>query len=189
MTIVSASLTVNGNVTTLSVTLKNEGDVSFRVFGLTLHGEFNATRTWEQNRHEDKEDGQVVERIHPDTIPFKLNGSSLIPLFGNGQENDDDRGRQKEHDDIQQSNMNEDVKFSSLTLQPMAKCYTEFQQCHRASARQGQCEISSDSCKTYSWRQLHLETDGRGFPDLYRHSYVLVSPIPVPPFIFSTTLG
>ncbi len=48
VTIVSASLSVNGNVTTLSVTLKNEGNVTFRVFGLTLHGEFNATRTWEK---------------------------------------------------------------------------------------------------------------------------------------------
>lgn len=35
LTIVSATLTVNGNATGLSVTLKNEGDVSFRIFGLT----------------------------------------------------------------------------------------------------------------------------------------------------------
>ena len=43
LTIVSATLTVNGNATGLSVTLKNEGDVLFRIFGLTLHGEFNTT--------------------------------------------------------------------------------------------------------------------------------------------------
>jgi hypothetical protein len=95
------------------MTLKNEGDVAFRVFGLTLHGEFNATRTWEKNKHEDAEDEEVVERIHPDTIPFKLNGSSLIPLFGNEQDHGD-----IQHGDIQHGDMNEDVKFSSLTLQP-----------------------------------------------------------------------
>jgi hypothetical protein len=99
VTIVSASLSVNGNVTTLSVTIKNEGNVTFRVFGLTLHGEFNATRNWKK------------ERIHPDTIPFKVNGSSLIPLFGD-QEN-------HEHDDENEhGDKHEDMELSSLALQP-----------------------------------------------------------------------
>jgi hypothetical protein len=102
VTIVSASLSVNGNATSLSVTLMNEGDVTFRIFGLTLHGEFNATRTWKikdrmgemgEMMHE-----VIVEKIHPNTIPFKANGSSLIPLFGTN------------HDD--------DNKISSLTLAP-----------------------------------------------------------------------
>jgi hypothetical protein len=118
------------------VTLRNDGDYAFRVFGLTLHGEFNATRTWERrtwegrtwtwegrtwtwetwkrrtwemryhdDEHEDdryEEYGMYV-KIHPKTIPFKLNGSSLIPLFGTQHEHDDDH---------------EDRKFSSLTLQP-----------------------------------------------------------------------
>jgi type VI protein secretion system component Hcp len=103
VTIVSASLSVSGNVTTLSVTIKNEGDVTFRVFGLTLHGEFNATRTWE--KHEDEMDESIVEKNHPDTIPFKLNDSSLIPLFGDQ--------RNHEHDDE-----HEDIELSSLALQP-----------------------------------------------------------------------
>jgi hypothetical protein len=96
VTIVSASLSVNGNVTSLSVTLKNEGKVAFKIFGLTLHGEFNATRTW----HTKGRMGMFIETIHPDTIPFKINGSSLIPLFGTGHENQ------------------EDMEISSLTLQP-----------------------------------------------------------------------
>jgi hypothetical protein len=104
VTIVSASLSVNGNVTTLSVTLKNEGDVTFRVFGLTLHGEFNATRTWKKEK-DGETDEEIVERIHPDTIPFKVNGSSLIPLFGDQQNH--------EHDDE-----HEDMELSSLVLQP-----------------------------------------------------------------------
>jgi hypothetical protein len=100
VTIVSVSLTVNGNVTTLSVTLKNEGNVTFRVFGLTLHGEFNATRTW-GNGH--MMHGEIFEKHHPDTIPFKVNGSSLIPLFGIGHKNDD---------------AHEDMDLSSMVLQP-----------------------------------------------------------------------
>jgi hypothetical protein len=109
VTIVSASLSVNGNSTTLSVTLKNEGNFAFRVFGLTLHGEFNATRTWERRtwemHHHDNEYEvhgmyiKTLERIHPKTIPFKLNETSLIPLFG----------AYCEH---------EDRELSSLILQP-----------------------------------------------------------------------
>jgi hypothetical protein len=104
VTIVSASLSVNGNVTRLSVTIKNEGNVTFRIFGLTLHGEFNATRTWETIKQGHMLREVIVERIHPDTIPFKANGSSLIPLFG-----DQDQEHGGEH---------EDVAISSLSLQP-----------------------------------------------------------------------
>jgi hypothetical protein len=82
LTIVSATLTVNGNTTGLSVTLKNEGNVAFRIFGLTLNGEFNTTQNWglKPFGHGWREDYRV--RIHPETIPFKLNGTSLIPLYG-----------------------------------------------------------------------------------------------------------
>jgi hypothetical protein len=104
VTIASASLSVNGNVTTLSVTIKNEGNVAFRVFGLTLHGEFNATRTWKKEK-DGETDEKIVEKIHPDTIPFKVNGSSLIPLFGDQKET--------VHDDE-----HENMELSSLTLQP-----------------------------------------------------------------------
>lgn len=94
LTIVSASISVNGNVTNLNVTLKNNGAVNFKIFGLTLHGVFNATRTWETRGRM----GQViVEKIHPDTIPFKVNGSSLIPLWGSNHKG---------------------MEISSLTLQP-----------------------------------------------------------------------
>ncbi|MFH0897015.1 MAG: hypothetical protein V1850_03065, partial [Candidatus Bathyarchaeota archaeon] len=115
-TIVSASLSLNGNLTTLSVTLKNEGNYAFRVFGLTLHGEFNATRTWEKDK--DANSKYVVERIHPETIPFKLNNSALIPLLGNKQENDGEHERDNVLlGNIQRNDIDEDVKLSSLTLQ------------------------------------------------------------------------
>ena len=82
MTIVSATLTVNGNATGISVTLKNEGDVTFRVFGLTLHGEFNTTQNWGLKPFGRGWRLDYRVRIHPETIPFKLNGTSLIPLYG-----------------------------------------------------------------------------------------------------------
>ncbi|HUW49283.1 MAG TPA: hypothetical protein VMW36_11120, partial [Patescibacteria group bacterium] len=83
---------------------KNDGNFTFRVFGLTLHGEFNATRTWEKEEDDDM-DHEIIEKIHPKTIPFKLNGSSLIPLFG-------------DRDDHQHGDKHEDIELSSLTLQP-----------------------------------------------------------------------
>jgi len=69
LTIVNASLSVSGNVTSLSVTLKNTGDISFRICGLTLHGDFNMTSI-------------VGKRTRLGTIPFKVNGTSLVPLLG-----------------------------------------------------------------------------------------------------------
>jgi uncharacterized protein YggT (Ycf19 family) len=91
LTIVSATLSVNGNVTSLNVTLMNQGSVTFKVFGLTLHGELNATRIWEKNNQKGQMIREViVENIHPDTIPFDVNGSSLIPCFGIEQEDYDD---------------------------------------------------------------------------------------------------
>lgn len=96
LTIVSATLTVNGNNTGLSVTLKNEGNVTFRVFGLTLHGEFNTTQTWKnKGSGHDKEN---KFKVNPETIPFKLSGTSLIPVYGTN----DEHGKQ----------------FSSVTVQP-----------------------------------------------------------------------
>ncbi len=86
LTIVSAALTVNGNSTGLSVTLKNEGNVTFRVFGLTLHGEFNTTQTWMSRTSGNRWHEEYKVRTHPETIPFKLNNTSLIPLYGTSGE-------------------------------------------------------------------------------------------------------
>jgi hypothetical protein len=82
LTIVTAALTVNGNATGLSVTLKNEGNVAFRVFGLTLHGEFNTTQNWGLRPFGRGWHLDYRVRMHPETIPFKLNGTSLTPLYG-----------------------------------------------------------------------------------------------------------
>jgi hypothetical protein len=101
LTIVSATLTVNGNATGLSVTLKNEGDVTFRIFGLTLHGEFNTTQSWAAKAFGGGWHQEHRVRIHPETIPFKLNDTSLIPLYGT-------IGKHYEHGNL----------FSSVTIEP-----------------------------------------------------------------------
>ena len=105
VTIVSASLKANGNTSTLSVTLENGGDFAFRVFGLTLHGEFNTTRTWSRSWKAN----DVVERFNTKTIPFKLDDSKLVPIFGTYREHEDERKHEDEH---------EYNKFSSILLQP-----------------------------------------------------------------------
>jgi hypothetical protein len=84
VTLISASLGVNGNNTSLSVTLRNDGDIAFKIFGLTLHGEFNATHTANGNGLRGRIESYIESRIHPETIPFKISDSSLTPLFGNG---------------------------------------------------------------------------------------------------------
>jgi hypothetical protein len=101
VTIVSATLAVKGNNTALSVTLQNQGNVTFRIFGLSLNGEFNVTQSSSSKENERDEHGMDNAKVHPDTIPFKVSGTSLVPVFGTDQEHDeDDRG------------------FSSVTLQP-----------------------------------------------------------------------
>jgi hypothetical protein len=94
VTIVSATLTVKDDSTSLSVALENRGNFSFRIFGLTLHGEFNVVRG------SNGKNGMMKENDHPSTIPFKLSGTSLIPLPGNGHDHDDYHG------------------FSSVVIQP-----------------------------------------------------------------------
>ena len=80
VTITSASLSVNGNQTTFSVTLQNKGDVTFRIFGLMLQGKFDSTR------NSDALLSPGMSHFHPegpmtDIVPFAINGSSLVPLL------------------------------------------------------------------------------------------------------------
>jgi hypothetical protein len=97
VTITQASLTVDGNSTALSITLTNDGTMPFRILGLSLNGDFNATRTWLSSIWDTRARGGmgmgrgmfrqgmyniIVENIHPKTIPFKINDTSLVPLLG-----------------------------------------------------------------------------------------------------------
>ena len=76
LSVTAASLSVNGNTTNLSVTLTNNGDLTFRVFGLMLQGDFNPTLNWAHQF-------QMPNRNY-DTIPFQINNTALVPLLGPG---------------------------------------------------------------------------------------------------------
>ena len=86
VTITSATLSVNGNTTNLSVTLQNQGDVTFNIFGLTLQGEFNTTQPIEnQFQMPNLGDGFFGPRSL-NSVPFQINDTSLVPLLGQGLE-------------------------------------------------------------------------------------------------------
>jgi len=105
--ITSASLSVNGNVTNFSVTFKNNGNTNATISGLTLHGLFNVSSTKIQNNHngeghnnDDEEHGTQNREIeHPETIPFKINGTSLVPVLGSEEdwhgEHDENEGKRR----------------------------------------------------------------------------------------------
>ncbi len=114
--VVSSLLSVSGDVTSLSVTLKNEGTSAARVFGLTLNGNFDSAVTWQSSEHDDDEHDdeedeaeEIAKNIHVETVPFKVSGSSLTPLFGD----DDDYDEEFEHDDD-----DERAEFSAFSVQP-----------------------------------------------------------------------
>lgn len=110
LTITSASVSSSGNQTRFTVALKNQGDANTTIFGLTLAGQFNSTvgcppvvvststGTDEDSGHNssathtEAHDGPrqescfSVTRDHPLTIPFKVNGDTLIPLVGSGDD-------------------------------------------------------------------------------------------------------
>jgi hypothetical protein len=106
VTTVSATLAVDGNTTSLSVTLRNDGNVAFKIFGLTLHGEFNAVRySATDEGYRGRLQNAIIQRIHPNTIPFKISDSSLTPLFGTNYEHDNNKE-------------NFDYRAAALILQP-----------------------------------------------------------------------
>ena len=74
LSITAASLSVKGNTTSLSITLTNNGDVTFRVFGLMLQGDFNSTLNWAPQFQ--------MPNPNSGTIPFQINNTDLVPLFG-----------------------------------------------------------------------------------------------------------
>jgi hypothetical protein len=82
LSISSASLSVNGNVTSLSVTLQNNGDFTFRISGVALSGKFNSPFDQPGFRMPGVRMGQ---RLGTTMIPFRINGTSLVvPPFGPG---------------------------------------------------------------------------------------------------------
>lgn len=83
LTITSASLAVSGNQTSLSVTLQNTGDITFRIFGLMLEGQFNSTGTPSSFMFPGSTNYPNGSPI-TNNVPFEINGTSLVPLLGGG---------------------------------------------------------------------------------------------------------
>jgi hypothetical protein len=81
LSISSASLTVNGNVTSLSVTLQNNGDFTFRISGVALSGKFN-TPFDQTDFH--MPGVRMGQQLGTTMIPFRINGTSLVSPFGPG---------------------------------------------------------------------------------------------------------
>jgi hypothetical protein len=104
----SASLSVNGKTSTLDVTIKNEGNRAYDIYGLTLYGKFDSPS-----------DSQRVYQ----TIPLKPDGLSLVPFFGVGQQyNNINQGNVNQaggqNNNVNQGNRNEQQELPSLNLQP-----------------------------------------------------------------------
>ena len=78
LSISSASLSVNGNVTSFSVTLQNSGDLTFRISGVSLSGEFNTPFNQSDFRMPGVRMGQ---QLGTTMIPFSINGTSLVQPF------------------------------------------------------------------------------------------------------------
>ena len=88
VTITSSSLKVNNNVTALSVTFKNVGTKDATVSGLMVHGDFDVSTPWASSDQDRKDESRRDEHLSSstmdssNTVPFKINGNSLIPIFG-----------------------------------------------------------------------------------------------------------
>ena len=82
ITITSASLAVTGNQTSLSVTLQNKGDLTFRIFGLMLQGELNSTGNTGTGLLMPGNNPFRYQGPITDNVPFAINGTSLVPLLG-----------------------------------------------------------------------------------------------------------
>ena len=80
----SEQLSVSGNKTTFSVTLKNSGSSNATIFGLLLSGQLNMSMTLPIpcNPLVPVCPKSMPSIVHPGVIPFRINGTSLQPLLG-----------------------------------------------------------------------------------------------------------
>ena len=82
--VTSELLSVSGNKTTFSVTLKNSGSSNATIFGLLLSGQLNMSMTLPIpcNPLAPVCPKSVLSIVHPGVIPFRVNETSLQPLLG-----------------------------------------------------------------------------------------------------------
>jgi hypothetical protein len=84
ISVTSAQLSVSGNKTTFSVTVKNSGDSGVTLFGLLLNGQVNMSMTLPTCPPNPGYacTAKQLSIEHPGAIPFRINGTSLQPLLG-----------------------------------------------------------------------------------------------------------
>jgi len=93
VTVTMSSLSVKGNVTSLSVTIKNIGKANATLSSLTISGDFNVTSSiagYGQQNGKGKSGkpgiggmgGGLMGMGHPDVVPFRISGNTLTPIFG-----------------------------------------------------------------------------------------------------------
>ncbi|MEM3684800.1 MAG: DUF4382 domain-containing protein [Conexivisphaerales archaeon] len=105
LTISKASISVNGNITKISINITNDGSTNATVFGIVIHGQFNSTlylpggvcNTSESDNGDNNSHAKQpcvgseheMEIEHPDSLAFKINATSdtLVPLFGDQEDN------------------------------------------------------------------------------------------------------
>jgi hypothetical protein len=90
LTIASATVSVKGNVTDISIRLHNSGSSNATLFGLVLQGELNTSLTFTSHVCPVVAEFACVSGsislVHQGAIPFDANAASdaLVPLFGEG---------------------------------------------------------------------------------------------------------
>ncbi len=115
LAITAAYLSVKGNQTSFSVTLENQGTSTFRLFGLTLQGDFDAIKTIGTIKGQSSgSNGNKSDNLMNSTriIPFEIDGLSLTPMFGTNKD--------------QESNEEAAYLASSLTIQAGEKVTLTF---------------------------------------------------------------
>jgi hypothetical protein len=86
--ITEAAISVNGEETTLSVTLENTGDEIARIKGLEVQGDFRTEpETILEVDDEGDDDGDEIDAVQHGIL-FKISGKSLVPLMGDYDDDD-----------------------------------------------------------------------------------------------------
>jgi hypothetical protein len=97
--ITNASISVNGNVTRIAVTVKNERNANATIFGIVIRGQFNVLLLGNMCNFTNLQDNgssavpcvvnnNDIGMVRPDSLVFMLNMATdtLVPLFGEPEE-------------------------------------------------------------------------------------------------------
>lgn len=78
--ITNSSMSVSGNMTTMSITIKNTGASNTSLFGVMLSGEFNFSHTTQT--HGNPEGGSEDHGAHESNMMFRITGNGTLMMVG-----------------------------------------------------------------------------------------------------------